>query len=119
MLRQVWNLATGIVGRPLSHFVKIQAIDRRCGFRREGGENCFYTNGDCGVMDKEDQYRKARDGQQDANGNGQVRHEAGALDALHSAKHQEAVDESADEGAQYQLITAIAHEVAQDPRPEL
>ena len=71
------------------------------------------------VGDEPDERRHADEGEQDGDGQRQVRNELAFGRDAHRAQHHQRVDEGADEGAKGDLIAAIAREVAQQPRAHL
>jgi hypothetical protein len=71
------------------------------------------------MVDEIDQNRDARDCKKRTKCNGQMRHEDGLLRAPNRAHHEQTIEEGSDKCAKHDLIAAIAHEVAQDPGPEL
>ena len=60
---------------------------------RERGEQGLDPDRGRDVMDEIDQHRDARESEQHAEGDGEMRHEAGALDASDRAQDEQAIDE--------------------------
>src|SRR5680860_118377 len=71
------------------------------------------------MMDEIDQTRDARDCKNYTKCNRQMWYEAEILRAPNRAQHQQTIEEGSDKCAEHDLIAAVAHEVAQDPWPEL
>ena len=71
------------------------------------------------VGDEPYERRHAHEGEEDGDGQRQVRDELALVCRAHRAQHQESVDEGADEGAERDLVAAIAGEIAQKARAHL
>ena len=103
----------------MSKVRRIKTVDRSLGVVRKRRQERLDADRVRDMVDEVDEDGEADHREHDANGDGEVGHEARTLDTFDGSQNKKAIDESADEGTQDHLVAAIAHEVAQHAGPEL
>ena len=108
------------IGQPYRELVGKKLVDRLHEVYVDVGDHARRLDPLRHVMEEVDQQRQAQRRQRDGAGDRQVRHEAALLiDAVDFAQDEDAIEERGEECAQHKLNAFVAHEVAQQPGPEL
>ena len=71
------------------------------------------------VVDVPDQRSEADQSQHHGSGDPDMRHEASFVHGADRTQHHQRIGESAEENAESDLVAAVAHKIAQQPRPHL